>query len=186
MCVGLAARGDHVDLAAVGKLQRGGAELFVHDHHRAQYPPHRAGEGDGVTLHHEVDVGAGRAIQEGIADKTTDRAHRDIEVRESRRQGMGRGDTARDEAKIGGVTHDSLSEKLAQQAPIALPRLTAVIEQYETLSLAELTRRRSECEEGFRAWARDPGNAGTPISEAPDYLDRIALDSLLERRMFAE
>jgi len=33
---------------------------------------------------------------------------------------------------------------------------------------------------------RDPANEGRPISDAPDYLDRIALDSLLERRTWAE
>jgi phage terminase small subunit len=33
---------------------------------------------------------------------------------------------------------------------------------------------------------REPANSGRPISEAPDYLDRIALDSLIERRMWSE
>lgn len=84
------------------------------------------------------------------------------------------------------MTHDSLSDKLSRQAPVALPLLTATIQRYEGLSLADLARRRQECEEGFRSWARNPENAGRPISEAPDYLDRIALDSLLERRMFVE
>jgi hypothetical protein len=84
------------------------------------------------------------------------------------------------------VTHDSVSQKLAQQAPVALPLLTDLIERYEKLSLSDLTQRRADCEKGFQAWARDAENAGRPISEAPDYLDRIALDSLLERWMFAE
>ena len=84
------------------------------------------------------------------------------------------------------MTHDSLSDRLTQQAPVALPRLTELIERYEGLSLDDITRRRAECEEGFRAWTRDPENAGRPISDAPDYLDRIALDSLLERWMFSE
>jgi hypothetical protein len=84
------------------------------------------------------------------------------------------------------MSNDSVSGRLAQKAPVALPQLTDLIEKYESLPLADITRRRSEVEEGFRAWARDPANAGRPISEAPDYLDRIALDSLLERWMFSE
>jgi hypothetical protein len=158
----------------------------VHHHHRAQRTPHAASKGDGVTFHHKVDVGTRRAIEERVTHKSPDGAHGNVEVGQRRRQGMRRRDAPGNEAKIGRMTHDAISRKLAQQAPIALPKLTAVIERYEALSLADLTRRRAECEEGFRAWARDPKNAGSPISEAPDYLDRIALDSLLERRMFAE
>jgi len=84
------------------------------------------------------------------------------------------------------VSDEPLSDKLDRQAPVALPLLTEVIRRYEGLPLEDLTRRRQECEDGFRKWARDPENAERPISEAPDYLDRIALDSLLERRMFVE
>jgi len=58
--------------------------------------------------------------------------------------------------------------------------------EYEHLGLVELQRAFAECEERFKAWVREPANAGRPITEAPDYLDRIALDSLLERRTWWE
>jgi hypothetical protein len=50
----------------------------------------------------------------------------------------------------------------------------------------ELQEAFDACEARFRAWVGAPENAGRPIREAPDYLDRIALDSLLERRTWTE
>jgi hypothetical protein len=84
------------------------------------------------------------------------------------------------------VAYDPVSRKLSAVAPIADARLIQAFARFEGLTLTELQERFGEAEERFRAWVRDPANAGRPISEAPDYLDRIALDSLLERRTWAE
>lgn len=83
------------------------------------------------------------------------------------------------------MAYDPVSRKLSAAAPMA-PELTEAFARFEGLTLAELQRRFDEAQQRFRAWVEDPANAGRPISEAPAYLDRIALDSLLERRTWAE
>jgi len=83
------------------------------------------------------------------------------------------------------VAYDPVSRKLSDVAPVA-PELLAVFEKYEGLTLLELRAGFEEADLRFQAWVRDPANEGRPIAEAPDYLDRIALDSLLERRTWAE
>jgi hypothetical protein len=84
------------------------------------------------------------------------------------------------------VRYDEVSRKLPASAPVAMPELVEAIARYEGLSLAELQSRLAVCEAGFREWVERPENSGRPISEAPDYLDRIALATLLERRMWWE
>jgi hypothetical protein len=88
-------------------------------------------------------------------------------------------------AKLLLVAYDPVSRKLAAVAPMA-PDLVAAFARFEGLTLTELQERFDEAQARFRAWVEDPANAGRPLSEAPDYLDRIALDSLLERRTWAE
>jgi len=127
-----------------------------------------------------------RPVEKGVADEAADDADWDVEEPRRGREGRRCGDATGQPRRIVRVSYDPISEPLARQAPVALPELTAVMERYESLPLADLQRLRDECEERFRSWARDPANAGRPLSEAPDYLDRIALDSLLERRMFVE
>jgi hypothetical protein len=83
------------------------------------------------------------------------------------------------------VAYDPVSRKLADVAPVA-PELLEVFERYESLTLLELRAGFEEADRRFQEWVRDPANEGRPIAEAPDYLDRIALDSLLERRTWAE
>ena len=84
------------------------------------------------------------------------------------------------------MAYDPLSRKLPAVAPVADPALLQAFERYEGLSLIELQRGFEEVEGRFRAWVQDPENAGRPIRECPHYLDRIALDSLLERRTWTE
>ena len=88
-------------------------------------------------------------------------------------------------ARILDVTYDPVSQKLSDVAPVA-PELLQAFARFEGLSLLELREQFEGANERFRTWVRDPVNEGRPISEAPDYLDRIALDSLLERRTWAE
>jgi len=84
------------------------------------------------------------------------------------------------------VAYDPVSRKLTAAAPIASAELVEAFARFEGLTLPELSVAFESCEARFRAWVGDPANAGRPIGEAPDYVDRIALDSLLERRMWNE
>jgi hypothetical protein len=84
------------------------------------------------------------------------------------------------------VAYDPVSQKLPAAAPIAQPELLEAFARFEHLTLMELQEAFDACEARFRAWVEAPENAGRPIREAPDYLDRIALDSLLERRTWTE
>jgi hypothetical protein len=88
-------------------------------------------------------------------------------------------------ARILAVAYDPVSHKLSAVAPVA-PDLVEAFARFEALTLAELQQAFDAADERFKAWVRDPANEGRPISDAPDYLDRIALDSLLERRTWAE
>jgi hypothetical protein len=83
------------------------------------------------------------------------------------------------------MAYDPVSRKLSGVAPVSEDLLSAIA-RFEHLSITELQEAFDAATERFRAWVEDPANAGRPISEAPDYLDRIALDSLLERRTWAE
>ena len=83
------------------------------------------------------------------------------------------------------VAYDPVSRKLAGGAPIA-PELLGAFAKYENLTLLKLRAGFEQADRRFQEWTRDPANAGRPINEAPDYLDRIVLDSLLERRTWAE
>ncbi len=84
------------------------------------------------------------------------------------------------------VAYDPLSDKLRAATPVAIPELLELFARFEGLSLTELQAAFAACEARFRAWVEAPENAGRPITESPDYLERIALDSLVERRMWAE
>jgi hypothetical protein len=96
-----------------------------------------------------------------------------------------RGQQRRGGPKIRLVAYDPVSRKLAAVAPMD-PALVEAFARFEGLTLTELQERFDAAQARFRAWVEDPVNAGRPIAEAPDYLDRIALDSLLERRTWAE
>jgi hypothetical protein len=98
---------------------------------------------------------------------------------------VGEDPLARATARIVAVAYDPVSIKLSAVAPIA-PELVEAFGRFEGLTLTELQEAFDAADERFKAWVRDSANEGRPISEAPDYLDRIALDSLLERRTWAE
>jgi hypothetical protein len=85
-----------------------------------------------------------------------------------------------------GDAWDPVSEKLPAVAPIADARLAEAFSRWEHLTILQLEDAFDACEARFRAWVEDPANAGRPIQDAPDYVDRIALDSLRERRTWWE
>lgn len=86
--------------------------------------------------------------------------------------------------RIRPVSYDPLSDKLRRTTPVAMPELLERFAAFEGLSLTELTEAFEACEERFKTWVR--ANPDRPITESPDYVDRIALDSLRERRTWWE
>lgn len=84
------------------------------------------------------------------------------------------------------MARDPVSQKLADAVPMADPAILEAIGRHEHLGIVDLQHAFDANEERFRTWVEDPANAGRPISESPFYLDRIALDSLLERRTWSE
>ncbi len=81
--------------------------------------------------------------------------------------------------------HDPVSLKLSDVAPVA-PELLEAFAKFEHLSYQELNDRFAEHTQAFREWVERPENAGRPIRDWPGYLDRIALDALIERRTWME
>ncbi len=172
-------------MAAVGQLDVGRAEARVRDHPRAERVAERLGRRDRVALHHQVELGAVRQAGEGVADDAAHRAHLAGEDGcHPLHQGMGRHGGAR-RTRIHVVAYDPVSRKLAAVAPVANDLLERFA-HFEHLTLNELQEAFDAADARFKAWVQTPGNETRPISEAPDYLDRIALDSLLERRTWSE
>lgn len=83
------------------------------------------------------------------------------------------------------MSEESVSRRLAEVAPVA-PELLEALERFEHLGYAELQEQFEVHTQRFRAWVEEPGNEERPISEWPGYLDRIALDALIERRTWME
>ena len=81
---------------------------------------------------------------------------------------------------------DHVSGNLSASAPIALDGLADAIARWEGCSLDELRVASDRIKDEFRTWVEDPANAGRPISDAPVYLDRMAVEVLVERRYFTE
>ena len=82
--------------------------------------------------------------------------------------------------------YDKFSETLRSVAPVAVPGLVDAIERWQDLDVSTLQERLDEVNGRFRAWVADPANAGRPIADCPDYLDRMAIETILERRFFWE
>jgi hypothetical protein len=85
-----------------------------------------------------------------------------------------------------GVMADHVAGNLSASAPIALDGLAEAIARWEPCSLDELQAASSRIRDDVRRWADDPANAGRPISDSPVYLDRMAVEVLVERRFFTE
>ena len=81
---------------------------------------------------------------------------------------------------------DHIAADLAASAPIAIPGLSEAIARWENRTLADLRAASARHRDEVRRWAGDPGNAERPISDAPFYLDRMAVEVIIERRYFIE
>jgi hypothetical protein len=84
------------------------------------------------------------------------------------------------------MSWDPISRKLHAAVPVMDSRLAEAFARYENLTIAELEVAWERIQSEFRAWVEAPGNATRPIQEAPVYIDRIAVDSLRERRTWWE
>lgn len=84
------------------------------------------------------------------------------------------------------MSRDPVSANLPRSAPIADADLLGALARYEELTVTELQAALTATEAELRRWASAPENAGRPIAQFPAQLDRIAIDTLLERRMWAE
>ncbi|MCC6831196.1 MAG: hypothetical protein IT200_07595 [Thermoleophilia bacterium] len=84
------------------------------------------------------------------------------------------------------MSSDPVSKKLAMHSPLRDHELIAAIARYEHLTVPELEEAWIRVNEEFRAWVDAPENAGRRFQDAPQYRDRIAIDSLREWRTWAE
>jgi hypothetical protein len=158
----------------------------VGDRPHVQLVAEALGEGERIALDDEVEILGFGDAEERVADGSPDEADRHVEVGQRPEEQRVRLHRRRDPRRIVGVSYDPLSDKLREAAPVAMPELLELLASFEGLTLTELQDAFAACEQRFRDWVQDPANAGRPISESPDYLDRIALDSLIERRMWWE
>ena len=81
---------------------------------------------------------------------------------------------------------DHVADNLSASAPIALDGLQEAIAKWEGCSLDELRAASDRIRDEVRQWATDPANSARPISDSPVYLDRMAVEVLIERRYFTE
>ncbi|MFN8110963.1 MAG: hypothetical protein U0Y82_14145 [Thermoleophilia bacterium] len=84
------------------------------------------------------------------------------------------------------MSWDPLSQKLPEVSPLRDPRLMAALAEYEALDITGLEDAWMRVNRDFRVWVDAPENAGRPFQEAPQYFDRIAIDTLRERRTWWE
>ena len=184
--VRLPPRTDHVHVPPVCELEARRAEAVIHHHACPHHTAHHPRERDRVALNHQVDVHAVAHPEERVPHRTADKRNNRSAVRhrEPAKDGILRNPVAH-RASIEDVA-DHVSGNLSASAPIALDGLTDAIARWEGASLDELRTASDRITGEFRTWIDDPVNAGRPISEAPVYLDRMAVELLIERRYFSE
>lgn len=84
------------------------------------------------------------------------------------------------------MAHDPVAHDVGRSAPMAGDAVLRAVERLEGASLEQLERAAADAQAGFRAWTEDPANAGRPFIDCPPYVDRIAAETLIERRLFTE
>ena len=161
-------------------------EAIVRHNAAAEVTADHPGERDGIALNHQIHVHAMCHPDERITHRTADERYEGSAIRHH--------EPAQHRIPCHPVTHrasiehmaDHVSGNLAASAPIALDGLTDAIARWESSSLDELRAASERITEEFRVWITDPANDGRPISDAPVYLDRMAVEVLIERRYFSE
>lgn len=76
-------------------------------------------------------------------------------------------------------------QRLSALAPVS-PRLAATLSRLDHLGLDELEKRLEDCHALLREWAARPENHRRPVHEEPCHLERLAIGTLLERRLWWE
>lgn len=186
MCVALSAGHRDIDPPLVRQLQNSGAKTTVIDDPHVQRLPHSLRQRERIALDHKVDVFVLLDPQQRVTDRAADQADRHVHQRQRPHKRRMRLHRSRDPRRIRHVAYDPLSEKLRAATPVAIPELLELFARFEGLPLTGLQEAFAACEARFRVWVEAPENVGKPINQSPDYLERIALDSLLERRTWAE
>ena len=155
-----------------------------HAQSRAEVPA----DGAGVALHDEVQVRSRPACaEEGVSYRAPDGPHRVARPSgQDRRDGVAGQRVPGRRIDVVEDSYDPLSEKLPASAPIADPALIAALARWEHLTVPQLEEEFRLNEDRFRAWVQDPANAGRPMQEFPEYIDRLAIDALIERRTWME
>jgi hypothetical protein len=156
------------------------------DEPTAELSSDRATDRNRITFHHKVNIMQMRAPKQRITHDSPHHTHLTDEVR---------GDDGDDRvcqqltnisATIRHMSWDPLSEKLVENSPLRTPELVAAFARYEHLTISELDTAWDAINVAFREWVDAPDNAGAPIQSSPQYWDRIAIDSLRERRTWWE
>ena len=168
------------------QLEHRGAESLVAGHGHTKGVPDLTRHGDCITLNHQIEIVQVYAAEQGIPDNAPDHADVADQMRaQPRHDGMGQ-DVGCQRGTIHGVSWDPLSEKLVENSPLRNHELVAAFTRYEHLTIIELDVAWDQVNVAFREWVDRPENAGKPIQDAPQYWDRIAIDSLRERRTWWE
>jgi hypothetical protein len=144
------------------------------------------GKRDGIALDDQVDVRPVRDAEDGVAHGSPHQAHpwgtrRPLHAGE---HGIPLYPPPHGASIV--VMGDHVADNLSASAPIALDGLQEAIARWEGCSLDELRAASDRIQGEVRQWATDPVNAERPISDAPVYLDRMAVEVLIERRYFTE
>jgi hypothetical protein len=155
-------------------------------HRRTQAMRHSTRQGDRIAFDHEVQIVEVSPPEQRIADHSADDAHLARQMGTQARQHRVRQELVCQMSTIHRVSWDPLSEKLIENSPLRNPELVASFSRYQHLTIRELDAAWDQVNVAFREWVEQPGNAGRPIQQAPQYWDRIAIDSLRERRTWWE
>jgi len=141
---------------------------------------------DRIALDDQVEIVQMLAPEQGVADHAADDADLPRQVRPKPHQHRVSQELVCEMSTIHVVSWDPLSEKLIENSPLRNPQLVDAFSRYEQLTITELDAAWDTVNEAFRDWVERPENAGRSIQQAPQYWDRIAIDSLRERRTWWE
>jgi len=178
---------DEVDVpVAVRKFDHGCSEAGVGDNGCPQAIRYMLRNSDRVTLDDQVDIVEMIPPEQGVADQSTDDADLPRQVRQHTGDHRMGSEALVEVDTIRHVSWDPLSEKLVENSPLRTPELVAAFTRHEHLTITELDGAWDQINVAFREWVEQPENAGRPIQDAPQYWDRIAIDSLRERRTWWE
>jgi hypothetical protein len=170
----------------MGQLQNRGPKSLVRAHGHTKDVRDLPREADRITLDDQIQVVMVVTAEQRIADDAADCADVPGQMWPQPRHHRVSEEVGCKVGTIHMVIWDPLSEKLVENSPLRNPALVAAFSRYEHLTITELDVAWDETNVAFREWIEQPENVGKPIQDAPQYWDRIAIDSLRERRTWWE